>query len=31
VVDPKGRVTEMRLDIPNNDFWFDELEFKKRP
>jgi len=30
LVDPRGRVTEMRLDIPNNDFWFDELEFKKR-
>lgn len=31
LVDPQGRVTELKLDIPNNDFWFDELEFKKRP
>jgi len=29
-VDGKGRVMEMHLDVPNNDFWFDELEFKKR-
>lgn len=22
--------TEFRMDVPNQDFWFDELEFKKR-
>jgi CubicO group peptidase (beta-lactamase class C family) len=31
VADPKGHVEELRLDIPNNDFWFDELELKKKP
>jgi hypothetical protein len=31
VVDGRGKVTEMHLDVPNNDLWFDELEFKKRP
>jgi CubicO group peptidase (beta-lactamase class C family) len=30
MVDPAGRVMELKLDIPNNDFWFDELEFKKK-
>jgi CubicO group peptidase (beta-lactamase class C family) len=29
VPDSKGRITELRLDVPNNDFWFDELELKK--
>jgi len=28
--DTQGNVVEMKLDIPNNDFWFDELEFKKK-
>lgn len=28
--DKKGNVVEMKLDIPNRDFWFDELEFKKK-
>jgi CubicO group peptidase (beta-lactamase class C family) len=28
--DKQGDVVEMKLDIPNNDFWFDELEFKKK-
>jgi hypothetical protein len=23
-------VTEFKMDVPNQDFWFDELEFKKR-
>ena len=30
VVDGNGRVMEMHLDVPNNDFWFDELEFKRK-
>jgi CubicO group peptidase (beta-lactamase class C family) len=30
IADTKGRITELRLDVPNNDFWFDELELKKR-
>ncbi len=29
--DMKGNVTEMKVDIPNRDFWFQELEFKKDP
>ena len=28
--DKQGNVKEMKLDIPNRDFWFDELEFKKK-
>ena len=28
--DKQGDVVEMKLDIPNRDFWFDELEFKKK-
>jgi CubicO group peptidase (beta-lactamase class C family) len=28
--DKKGKVVEMVVDIPNNDFWFTELEFKKK-
>jgi CubicO group peptidase (beta-lactamase class C family) len=28
--DKKGNVVEMKLDIPNRDFWFTELEFKKK-
>jgi CubicO group peptidase (beta-lactamase class C family) len=28
--DKQGDVVEMKLDIPNNDFWFDELGFKKK-
>jgi CubicO group peptidase (beta-lactamase class C family) len=28
--DNEGTVVEMKLDIPNRDFWFDELEFKKK-
>lgn len=31
VPDTKGRIVELRLDVPNNDFWFDELELKKSP
>ena len=28
--DKLGNVVEMKLDIPNHDLWFDELEFKKK-
>jgi CubicO group peptidase (beta-lactamase class C family) len=28
--DKQGKVEEMKLDIPNRDFWFTELEFKKK-
>jgi CubicO group peptidase (beta-lactamase class C family) len=30
IPDAKGNVVELRLDVPNNDFWFDELELKKK-
>jgi len=30
IPDAKGRIVELRLDVPNNDFWFDELELKKK-
>ena len=29
VIDSQGEVEEMRIDIPNPDFDFTELEFKK--
>ena len=29
VLDQNARVTEMKIDVPNEDFWFTELEFKK--
>jgi hypothetical protein len=28
--DKNGNVVEMKVDIPNQDFWFHELEFKKK-
>jgi hypothetical protein len=28
--DKDGNVVEMKVDIPNHDFWFYELEFKKK-
>jgi hypothetical protein len=28
---PGGEVTELKLDIPNQDIWFHELELKRRP
>jgi hypothetical protein len=31
VSDTRGRVTDLKLDVPNNDFWFDELELKRKP
>jgi len=30
-LDPQGRVGEMKIDVPNPDFDFKELEFKRRP
>jgi CubicO group peptidase (beta-lactamase class C family) len=27
---PAGDVVEMKIDVPNNDLWFYELEFKKK-
>ena len=30
LVDADGKVTEMKVDIPNDDFWFTELEFKRQ-
>ena len=30
VLGPLGEVLEMRLDVPNDDLWFHELELKKR-
>lgn len=29
-LDEDGRVTEFVVDVPNEDFWFTELEFKRR-
>lgn len=30
LLDPYGDVTEIKLDVPNDDLWFHELELKKR-
>ncbi len=30
VLDASGRVAELRLDVPNDDLWFDELELKRK-
>ncbi|MGW8268277.1 MAG: serine hydrolase, partial [Longimicrobiales bacterium] len=30
LLDPYGEVTEVRLDVPNDDLWFDELELKRK-
>lgn len=29
ILDPYGGVTEMKLDVPNDDFWFHELELRR--
>lgn len=29
-IDKTGKVDEMKIDQPNNDFWFYELEFKRK-
>jgi hypothetical protein len=31
VTDPAGRITQLKLDVPNHDFWFDELELLRKP
>lgn len=28
-MDNRGRITEITLDVPNDDFWFDEIELKR--
>jgi hypothetical protein len=28
--DLNGAVTDMKVSVPNHDFWFEELEFKRR-
>ena len=30
LVGKSGQVEEMKIDVPNEDFWFTELEFKRR-
>jgi CubicO group peptidase (beta-lactamase class C family) len=30
ILDPFGKVTEVKLDVPNDDLWFYELELKRR-
>ncbi|MBL06000.1 MAG: serine hydrolase [Planctomycetes bacterium] len=30
LIDKRGKVEEMKIDVPNEDFWFTELEFKRR-
>jgi CubicO group peptidase (beta-lactamase class C family) len=30
LLDPFGEVTELKLDVPNDDLWFDELELKRK-
>jgi len=30
LVGKNGRVEELKVDVPNEDFWFTELEFKRR-
>lgn len=30
VIDANAKVREIKLDVPNNDFWFHELQLKKR-
>jgi hypothetical protein len=29
LMDANGKATEMKIDVPNEDFWFTELEFKR--
>lgn len=29
IMNENGKVIEMKLNVPNNDLWFDELEFKR--
>ena len=30
LIDKRGKVEEMKIDVPNEDFWFTELEFKRK-
>ena len=30
LLDANSKPVEFRMDVPNNDFWFDELEFKRK-
>jgi CubicO group peptidase (beta-lactamase class C family) len=30
IIGPEGKIEEMKIDIPNPDFYFTELEFKKK-
>ena len=30
VLDAYGAVAEMKIDVPNEDFWFTELEFRRQ-
>ena len=30
ILDSNGEVVEFVMDVPNDDFWFNELEFKRR-
>jgi CubicO group peptidase (beta-lactamase class C family) len=30
LMDPSGEIVEMKMDVPNEDFWFHELELKRR-
>ena len=31
VPDAAGVFQELRLDVPNDDLWFDELKFRRKP
>ncbi len=31
LLDRMGEVVEMQIDVPNDDLWFHELEFEKKP
>jgi len=31
LLDENSKVTEFKMNVPNEDFWFDELEFKRKP
>ncbi len=30
IIDVAGQPVEMKVDVPNDDFWFNELEFVRR-
>lgn len=31
LLDENSKVTEFKMNVPNEDFWFEELEFKRKP